>query len=173
MPEANGNWWYWGQSSKFVPAWNHIGKILEDQGALQYATLVWIPFCEGVPQASDPERFYPGDKYVDWIGLSAFSKAATRGWNLSFEEMITKTYNRMLKDHRNKPLMQGEFGRTNAYDQARWLTNAFKNIKNDFPALRAAICFGFVGFGDDSTLNEKSLRTLGDIFKDPYWIMAK
>ena len=168
MPEPNGNWFYWN-SSKFVPAWRHIWQIFEDQGANQYATWVWKPYCpEASMTATDPEPFYPGDKYVDWIGLSAVSKLAVQGMNRTFEDMIPRTYERMRKDHPQKPLMQSEFGRTDNYDQPNWLRNAYKNIKNEFPAMKAAIYYGFPGFGHDSTLNQKSLQTLGDIFKDPY-----
>lgn len=77
MEESNADWYYWGSSSNFIPAWRHIWQVFQDQGANQYATWVWETYCpEGAgTRAIDPEIFYPGDKYVDWIGLSAFSRA--------------------------------------------------------------------------------------------------
>lgn len=123
--------------------------------------------------AGDPEQFYPGDKYVDWIGLSAISKPRFNPREATFDDMIYPTYTQMRKDHPQKPIMQAELGRTDRNDQARWLTHAYRSIKNDFPAMKAAIYYGFVDFGHDSNLNKKSLETLKEIFKDPHWIMAK
>jgi len=80
----------------------------------------------------------------------------------------------MLKNHPQKPIMLSAFARTNGYDQPRWLINAYGKIKSDFPAIKAAIYFDNTWtLTGDHTLNPKSLQTLKEIFKDPYWIMAK
>jgi len=70
--------------------------------------------------------------------------------------------------------MISSFGRTNEIYQSRWLINSYRSIKNSFPAIKAVIYFHTTWrLTDDHTLNPKSLPTLKDIFKDPYWIMAK
>ncbi|MCX5913711.1 MAG: glycosyl hydrolase [Deltaproteobacteria bacterium] len=176
MEESNGNWYYWGQNRDFVPAWRNIWQIFEDQGANQYATWVWETYCvEANPSnVRDPEQFYPGDKYVDWIGLSAFAKRKYPTTDGPFDSQISKTCERMRKLSPQKPIMQAEFGKTNAYDQPKWLNDAYKSIKQDFPAIKAAIQWDNVSpDGDDHTLSPKSLQAMKEIFKDPYWIMAK
>jgi hypothetical protein len=176
MEEMNGNWFSWGRNSNFIPAWRRIWQIFEDQGANQYATWVWAPYCtEGVPfGADDPELYYPGDKYVDWIGLNAYSVAAKQKMDSPFDVLIRDTYRRLLKKHAQKPFMISSFGRTNDNYQYRWLSNAYRSIKNSFPGIKAVIYHDNTWWGTgDHTLNSKSWQTLKEIFKDPYWIMGK
>jgi len=177
MEEMNGNWFSWGMNSNFILAWRHMWQIFEDQGANQYATWVWVATCpEGIPRryVDDPELYYPGDKYIDWIGLNAFSVAAIPTMDSALSVLIHETYRRFFKDRPQKPIMISAFGRTNEIYQARWLIRAYRNIKNSFPAIKAVIYFDNTWSGTgDHTLNPKSLQTLQDIFKDPYWIMGK
>jgi hypothetical protein len=182
MEENNGYWYYWGQSSTFIPAWRHIWQVFEDQGANQYATWVWEPSCLepsarlDIAKMQPPEKYYPGDTHVDWIGLSAFSRKGSHGDGMLFEGLIHKTYAEMRKNHPQKPIMQAETGKSQMWDQSKWLIDAYKTIKS-MPGLKAAIYWDNVTTisipADDKTLSDKSLQTLKEIFKDPYWIMAK
>jgi hypothetical protein len=177
MEEGNGNWYSWGMNSNFIPAWRHIWQIFEDQGANQYATWIWVVYCpEGLPArwANNPELYYPGDKYVDWIGLNAYSIAGKPTADHTLNGLIRETYRRLFQDHPQKPFMISSFGRTNESNQSRWLINAYSSIKNSFPAIRAAIYYDNTWrLTGDHTLNPKSLQTLKEIFQDPYWKMAK
>ena len=176
MEEGNGNWYDWGKSSNFIQAWRHIWQIFEDQGANQYATWVWEAYCPGdLPQrmVDNPESYYPGDRYVDWIGFNGFSVAGNRYADRSLYSLIHRTYKQMLKNHPQKPIMLSEFARTNGYDQPRWLIDAYGKIKSDFPAIKAAIYFDNTWtLTGDHTLSLKGLQALEEIFKDSYWIMA-
>jgi hypothetical protein len=178
MEEMNGGWYDWGKKSHFIDAWRHTWQIFEDQGANQYATWVWeISTPERFParvMVDDPELYYPGDRYVDWIGLNAFSVLGRRFSNSGLDELIYKTYPKMLKKHAQKPIMQSQFARTNSEGQPKWLLDAYNAIKTNFPSLKAAIYMDntWTKTGDH-TLSPEGLQTLKDIFKDPYWIMAK
>jgi hypothetical protein len=84
----------------------------------------------------------------------------------------------MHKKHPEKPIMLSMFGRANGHDQPRWLINAYRSIRNDFPEVKAAIHYDlnqkvFDRYWTDSTLTPESVQTLKEIFKDPYWIMAR
>ena len=80
----------------------------------------------------------------------------------------------MLKNHPQKPFMISSFGRTNEPYQSKWLIDAYDKIKGDFPAIKAVTYFDNTWkLTGDHTLNPKSLETLKEIFKDPYWIMRK
>jgi hypothetical protein len=177
MEEGNGNWYDWGKNSNFIGAWRHIWQIFEDQGANQYVTWVWEGFSpEGVPSAmvDHPELYYPGDKYVDWIGINKFSVAGIRSIDSSLYTLIQEIYKQTLENHPQKPIMLSEFARTNGYDQPKWLTNAYGKIKSDFPAIKAAIYMDNTWtLTGDHTLSSKGLQTLKEIFKDSYWIIAK
>jgi beta-mannanase len=96
--------------------------------------------------------------------------------NTMFRELLSPTYEQMIADHPQKPIMVSEFGRTPGDSQPQWLIDAFRSMKNEFPRLKAAIYYDNitnVHAGQDHTLDQKSLNTLKEIFKGPYWIMAK
>jgi mannan endo-1,4-beta-mannosidase len=73
--EMNGNWYPWGTKetdpADFVRAWRRIHGIFLDVGATN-VIWVWSPnVINPVPKV--PLRpFYPGDKYVDWIGIVGY-----------------------------------------------------------------------------------------------------
>lgn len=77
--EMNGNWYNWGGAENgdnpaaFVTAWRHIHDIFRARGATNVAW-VWGPNCFSVPQAgwNDMTAYYPGDTYVDWVGVSGY-----------------------------------------------------------------------------------------------------
>jgi len=114
MREMNGHWYPWGQSGKFKPAWRHIHHIFNEEGANEYATWVWNPIVnEGrVHYATIANHYYPGDEFVDWIGLNGFNFGPVSGnhlWN-SFKITYSLGYSIMRKKHHNKPILIAEVG---------------------------------------------------------------
>jgi hypothetical protein len=182
MEEMNGFWYPWGQHAKYIPAWQHIWQLFEDQGANKYVTWVWEPFClepevrlDHFYRMQPPEKYYPGDKYVDWIGFSAFSRRGYSGDGMRHRDLISRSLDEMHTNHRDKPIMHAETGRTRGYDQERWLIDAFRTIKSEMPELKAVVYWDNVTttLNDDKTLSEDSLKVMKHIFQDPYWIMAR
>jgi beta-mannanase len=76
----------------FKKAWQHIWEKFEEAGANRYATWVWSPDAPdiGAPTnyrlSENPEWYYPGDDYVDWIGWSAYARASIPHQDRSFIE---------------------------------------------------------------------------------------
>ncbi len=172
MEEMNGNWYSWSKNPNFIPAWRHIWQIFEDEGANQYATWVWVVYCSKGVWVDDPELYYPGDKYLDWIGINAYSIAGRAYYTLDM--LIRETYMRLSKNHPQKPIMVSGFARTNEEHQSRWLIDAYGKIKGDFPAIKAATYYDNTWtLTGNHTLNPNSWQTLKEIFKDSYWIMGK
>jgi hypothetical protein len=179
MVEANAVWWYWSSKPNTAGAFRHIWQIFEDTGANKYATWVWEAFCPERygSHVADPEEYYPGDKQVDWIGLNVFANLKNKyiTETTRFNDLITKTYEQMRKNHPQKQMMVSEFGRTPGDNQPPWLIDAFGSIKKDFSQIKAAIYYDNVTqvyTGQDHTLDERSLSTLKGIFQDSYWIMT-
>jgi len=162
-----------GQSSKDVKeVWKCIWQIFEDTGANEYATWVWeIIAQENFKGMRNPERFYPGDKYVDWIGLSAWSQVYGQSANRSLNSITGQTYKQMYRNHREKPIMMAEFGKSK-YGQAKWLKNAYEKIKS-WPGMKAAIYWEIIESRVKSDLTGKSIEVLKQKFKDPYFIGVK
>jgi hypothetical protein len=73
--EMNGHWYPWGATKNkardFVAAWRRIHRIFSDADA---GNVIWawtpnvISGAEGVRLAG----WYPGDAYVDWIGIDGY-----------------------------------------------------------------------------------------------------
>jgi beta-mannanase len=182
MEEMNGYWYPWGQHSSFVPAWRHIWQVFEDQGTNKYATWVWEMYCLeperqvrfSYEKMQSPEKYYPGDKYVDWIGFSAFSRRNHAGDGVHYRDLIGKSLQEMHTNHPNTPIMHAEFGRTRGYDQESYLIETFKALKG-IPEIKAWIYYdNFTqAISEEKSLSNESLQVMREIFQDPYWIMAR
>jgi hypothetical protein len=77
--EMNGNWYPYSQAypnsgvtaNDFILAWRRIVDVFRKNGA-NNAAFVWspnVPDVGGIPFSA----YYPGDSYVDWIGVSFYS----------------------------------------------------------------------------------------------------
>jgi hypothetical protein len=107
-PEMNGNWNYWGQQPiKFKQLWIRMARAIRANCPL--TGLVWAPnTSEGYPfpldarpvvantnelramdtnndgvvtAADDPyEPYYPGDEWVDWVGMSIYHYGINYPW---------------------------------------------------------------------------------------------
>lgn len=180
LVESNAKWWLWSRTPDTVNAYRYIWQMFEEQGANRYATWVWEAFCPEKYQTyvDDPELYYPGDRHVDWIGINIFANLKNRQVkpDTLFTEMMSATYAQMRRNHPEKPIMVSEFGRTPGDEQRPWLTDAYASIRTDFPTLKAAIYYDNITKiygGQDHTLDAHSLRTLREVFADPYWILVK
>lgn len=77
--EMNGTWYPYSQAypnsgvtaTDYVNAWRRIVSIFRTQGA-NNAAFVWSPNVPDVGPQSYRD-YYPGDEYVDWIGVSFYS----------------------------------------------------------------------------------------------------
>jgi len=176
MRELNGNWFAWGQKPETAKkVWQLMWQIVEDNGANEYATWVWEVYCPLLKQKKidSPDGYYPGDKYVDWIGLSAYTRLREFNPDLSFSFLVAETYRDMRTNHPEKPLMQAEFGRTKTKRQPRWIRRAYETIKS-WSGMKAAIYWDSVNYslGDDHTLSQESTKVLREVLEDPYFTGA-
>jgi Glycosyl hydrolase family 26 len=77
--EMNGSWYAWGGSknnsapNQFIAAWRHIHDIFVKEKANNVA-FVWSPntFSDPAEPWNDMSHYYPGDGYVDWVGISGY-----------------------------------------------------------------------------------------------------
>lgn len=76
--EMNATWYgLWGQGyvspKDYIAAWRHVWQIFHDAGAGN-AAFVWSPNA-GRFSSVAASAWYPGDQYVDWIGIDAYPSA--------------------------------------------------------------------------------------------------
>ena len=161
--EMNGDWYPWGigvngnQRGEFVTAWRHVYDRFTTAGA-KNVVWVWTPneMYEGVP--ATVEEVYPGDEYVDWMGMNGFNWGANIHWEScncqsawrTFNEIFETTYPRLIA-LANKPIMIGEIGCSEVGgDKAAWISQAFlDDLPNKFPQVRAVSWFNKVATGLD------------------------
>jgi hypothetical protein len=183
MQEMNGSWHPWASDpNTFKKAWQHIWKLFEEKGANQYATWVWSPDAPdiGAPgnkTSDNPDWYYPGDEFVDWIAWSAYARSSIPHQDRSYKALNETIYRQMRKNHSQKPLMQSEFGKSADARQSAWLKDALQTIKS-WPEMKAAIYWDIydnnVTFVDDYRLDAKSIEAVKEALnRDNYFIMAK
>jgi mannan endo-1,4-beta-mannosidase len=145
--EMNGDWYPWGRDvggntpRQFREAWHHIYWIFRNHGASN-VRWVWSPNADaggGHPLAV----YYPGDEFVDWVGIDGFCWGGTIGWP-SFTTIFGSTYDRIVA-LTSRPIMIAETGvGTEGGDKAEWITSALTREAPAFPHLRAVVWFNEV-----------------------------
>ncbi len=153
--EMNANWYPWGAGvngntpEEYVAAWRRVVGIFRAKGA---TNVRWV-WC---PNVADPARrkqsdaaradyraFYPGDAFVDWIGMDGYNWGASQAgthWQ-SLETIFGETY-AALTALTNRPLMIGETASAEeGGDKAAWIAAGFRALPAAFPRVRAVVWF--------------------------------
>ena len=135
-PESNVNRRH-GNSDDYIAAWRNFMSVFDREG-VNLAGRVWIMtgFAFQVPNTSrnHPDRWYPGDRWVEAIAADAFNWHECRtGINNAW--MSPRSIFEPIRDfgrrHRNEQLMIAEFGSVedpnNRNRKAQWITD-FRNL---------------------------------------------
>jgi mannan endo-1,4-beta-mannosidase len=73
--EMNADWYSWGYRSvppsTFVAAWQHIVTLFRGQGA-DNVTWLWTLQADEQGKTGPVEDWWPGDAYVDWVGIDGY-----------------------------------------------------------------------------------------------------
>lgn len=112
-------------SEEFKEAWKYVYTLLKEEGA--HKTIwVWNPW-----KAKAVDAYYPGDEYVDWIGITMLDYSPVKGIKeYSFSELY-QPFSERLFDLTRKPIMLAEFGSLqNGIGQHQWLQAAVDSIAN-------------------------------------------
>ncbi|MGJ5756366.1 glycoside hydrolase family 26 protein [Streptomyces puniciscabiei] len=130
--EMNGYWYPWCEQSngnhpgEYVRAWRHVHDIFVRAGATN-AVWVWSPNV-GYRNATPFERLYPGDAYVDWVGLSGYYGTVGKESYQSFDQLFSYSEKR-LRRLTAKPLVITEVGATDADGRkAEWIADMFRSL---------------------------------------------
>jgi len=188
--EMNGNWYPWDGThsggatttgygdltkadgpERYVDAFRHVWQVFRDAGVTN-ATWIWCPNCDAVPgQAwNDMANYYPGDQYVDWVGLDGYNFGSVQGAWRMFSNIYSTPYSKAIKY--NKPILIGEFASgESGGDKAAWITDCFTLMKTTFPKIQA---FAWFNINKETDWRINSTPTAQAAFKtamsDPYYI---
>lgn len=130
--EMNGFWYPWCEQSNgnkpgdYVRAWRHVHDIFTQAG-VHNVIWVWSPNVSYT--GSTPlQELYPGDGYVDWIGLSGYYGTAGATGYVPFDGIFDATL-AQLQQFTAKPIVVTETGATNAIGRkADWVRQAFQQL---------------------------------------------
>jgi hypothetical protein len=148
--EMNGSWAPWEQGHvgstprSFVLAWRHVVRVFRKVGA-DNVIFVWCPNVNtGHLQFM---QYYPGDRWVDWVGLDGFNWGGSIGWR-SFSEIFAGSYEELARET-SKPIVIAETGSgQTGGDKAAWVRSVFFRELRNFSRVRAVVWYNAVDRAD-------------------------
>lgn len=162
--EMNGGWYPWGRGrngntpADYVAAWRHVVGIFRANGATN-VKWVWTPYV-----TSDGHlpfrRFFPGNKWVDWVGLDGLNGGKVFGWR-SFSKIFDASYRQLVR-MTPRPLILAEVASTEeGGHKAAWLSRALRRVVPRLSHIRAIVWWADDGdyrgnFGVDSSASALS-----------------
>ena len=143
--EMNGDWYPWSprvngnSSEEYVAAWRHVVTIFRDAGA-DNVLWVWSPNIIYPEAGISYQEVYPGDDYVDWLGLDGYNWGGD-DW-MSFREVFSDSYD-AITQLSQKPLMIAETASAEAGgDKASWIVEGLlEDVPERFPRVKAVVWF--------------------------------
>lgn len=162
--EFNGNWYSYGNDPvNFVLAWQHIHDLFDTLGANDHIQWVWAANYVDVDDWDDMTLYYPGDAYVDWTGLDGYNWGSNYSFSTwkSFSNVFASSYNLLVTNYPDKPIMLAEVSSANPGDTPRasygqdgdnsdsaedkdvWVTDMLTDLPVSFPAVRAICLFNY------------------------------
>jgi hypothetical protein len=168
MNIADMPWWpgnYGQDASKYIAMYRHVHDVFQSQGAANVEWM-WSPnyMSNPVVDWNDLYNYYPGDGYVDWVGLSGYN------WNRggvpwrSFSWLYDATLNG-LSCRYAKPQIIAEIGTVDGGggDQSKvnWINEVYSQAPN-YPFLRGIVWFNDYAMADPSGPDFRVTAKSGD-----------
>lgn len=175
--EPNGDWFPWsgiqnGGGNKtgygdidladgpelYRDAYRYIIDLFKDEGALK-VTWIFHVNSVGAPDEewNDIKNYYPGDSYIDWIGISAYG---AQRWGESYQrfvDIMQPGYDELLKLSGNKPIAILEFGVADYLpnvNKALWIQSALYTVQQpEFSRIKAIGWWHSTWINHDGTMS--------------------
>lgn len=160
--EFNGNWYSYGDSPElYQAAYRYVYDRLENHGVNSNLQWVWCANNVNVDQTNDITAYYPGDAYVDWTSIDGYNWGTNYTWTAweSFTEVFADSYNTLVTNYPEKPILIAEVGSTEpldvpdaswgqygtdsdqSEDKDFWNLQMLDSMQNTFPAIRGISLF--------------------------------
>jgi mannan endo-1,4-beta-mannosidase len=142
--EMNGYWYPWCEQAngnaagEYQLMWRHVHDIFTEAGATN-VIWVWSPNVS-YSESSPIHELYPGDEYVDWLGVSGYYGTGGQRSYRSFSQIFDGTL-RELAAISDRPVVITEVGATDAIGRrAEWISEMFRTLE-DHPEIIGVIWF--------------------------------
>jgi hypothetical protein len=143
----------------FIGAWQHIRTLFRNAGATNVSFLWNASHYTADGNADDPHGFYPGNDYVDWIGVDTYQRNTTATFDGDFGLFYTDFSD---SQYGNKPLMVGENGSQNFVQnsselQWTYLQGLLADVQaNRYPLFKGYDYFDAVGTNGSWVLDDNN-----------------
>ncbi|HHY79810.1 MAG TPA: copper amine oxidase [Thermoanaerobacter sp.] len=186
--EMNGDWTaYSGDPKKYIEKWRLVHDVMEEEAP--NVMMVWTVFT--FPQ-SNILSYYPGDDYVDWVGVNIYNVIYHNG-NINLRadqedplELLDYVYDTFSE---RKPIQISEFGATHYtitdgkyYEDfaIEKITRMYNGLKTKYPRVKSIFYFDVNNLVNAPegrkinnyaiTDNERILKTYSNLISDPYFL---
>lgn len=161
-PEANGRWYPWNGlwagggttnmygdprladgPEKYRDVYRRVVNLFKMEGA---TNVTFVFHVDSQPQPQEDWNkmagYYPGDEYVDWLGLSVFGAQYPWEYWETFSNLMEVAYPEFSALSATKPLMISEFGviedEFDVNRKAKWIEDALTSIIDDkYPRIKS------------------------------------
>jgi membrane-bound metal-dependent hydrolase YbcI (DUF457 family) len=142
--EMNGDWFTWGRQPRaFKTAWRHLVRIFREAGASK-VRWVWNPYVDSRGGKFPFASFYPGDKWVDWVGLDVINWGRPYEWR-TFRQILGPSYRDLIRLS-SKPVIIAEVGSgEQGGSKASWLSEM---LRQNIPHMRHVRAVSFWSASD-------------------------
>jgi beta-mannanase len=169
--EFNGNWYPWGIANNnsnpalYISAYRHVHDLVVAAGATN-VQWVWCFNNGSTPDASynDPAQSYPGDAYVDWVGIDGYNWGLDPSWDptgnhwTSFDSMFTSAYAQARAIAPKRPIMIGEVASSeDGGNKAQWISDMSTALQSGrYPDLKLVVYFDHIVHTEKPMCSEKT-----------------
>lgn len=202
-PEVNGKWFPWNgkwnggatTTGYGDPHWpdgperfrDVFRRIVTQFRSWGVDNVTWVFHIDSSPEPesnwNDMRYYYPGDNFVDWIGVSVFgAQLPSHEWSW-FSDRLSERYDEITALSPSLPLLIAEFGVIEGQPygkrKAQWIEDAMSSLINGFfPRVRGAAYWHSKGwleteqgwFRLDSS--PQSLETFRTSIADSRWVVS-
>jgi hypothetical protein len=130
FPEMNGPWESYApgthhqRAKQFVAAWRHVYRLFRSHRA-QKVMFVWNPDKQLAHQAVSFRRLWPGQHYVNWVGLDVFNSADKAHGSFPNPRIaLAPSVHAIRRLTKTKPLIIPEMGSAQYSGKPRWIRTA-------------------------------------------------
>ena len=139
MHEMNSNWYPWAlgdskvnTNTSNIQAWKHIVNIFRQEGATN-AKFVWCINAGNVGAGASFVGAYPGDEYVDYVGVDGYNWGTTQSWGstwTTFDQTFSSSYQALTRIS-SKPVLIPEWASAEiGGNKAAWIADAFQQLSS-------------------------------------------
>ncbi len=161
----------------YIKAYRHVVDIFKRE-KVENAKWIWCFMNYSYPDEpwNDWAKAYPGDDYVDWIGIDGYNWGTTQSWSdwQAFKYLFRDQVRRARKLWPGKPIMIAEFASAEeGGDKAAWVKEIPGYLRSSMRDIDLIIWFDIKKEADWRVNSSKNaLAAFHEIMQDPLFLSS-